>query len=243
MEQKKRGMGITWNQQSLRWFHTAGEYTGYNRKIAELLLAYLPDDASVCDIGCGAGLVDLELARKVKHVTCVDIDPVVVESVRADAQKQGIFNLTSVCMDGKALDGCWDAVITMFHGGIESYLDYSRLARRVFLMITHGMTSERFGPENRRPERCHGTEHTKQSLDELGISYQLLETQLEHGQPFTDWSDARKFVKAYSMPMEDEELEQYLREHLVETGEEAYPYYLPKTKKIGLFIIRKDGEA
>lgn len=236
-------MGITWNEQTLAWFHAAGEYTDYNRRVAEILLPYIPGEGTVCDIGCGAGLVDLELARSVKWITCVDINPKAAASVREDAKKLGISNLTAVCMDGRALTGSWDTVITLFHGGREAYENYSNLARSTYLMVTHGMTSQRFGPENRRPDRCHGTEYTRCELDKLGAAYELVELELEHGQPLMDWRDARCFVKAYSKPMEDGELERYLQEHLVETGDMRYPYYLPKKKKIGLFIIRKDGEA
>ncbi len=240
--ERNRKMGITWNEQSLAWFHAAGEYTDYNRRMAGLLLSHIPDKGTVCDIGCGAGLVDLELAKAVKWMTCIDINPAAVDSVRADAQRLGISNLTAVCTDGRKLTDSWDTVITLFHGGREAYMNYRKLAHHTFLMVTHGMTSQRFGPENRRPDRCHGTEITRRDLDALGVRYDLVETELEHGQPFTGWSDARCFVKTYSKPMEEGELDAYLQEHLVETGDAAYPYYLPKKKKIGLFIIRKDGE-
>jgi len=240
MKEKDKA-GITWNEQSLRWLLAAGEYTDYNQRMAEILLSYMPERGTVCDIGCGAGLVDLELAKAAGQMTCVDISPVAVEFVKTEAKQRGISNLTAICMDGRALDGSWDTVVTLFHGGGKAYLDYQKFARHTLLMVTHGMLSERFGPENRRPKRCHGTELTKQELDVLGVDYELVELELEHGQPFVDRMDAKQFVQTYSMSMEDDELMSYLEEQLVATGSEEYPYYLPKKKKIGLFIIRKDG--
>lgn len=234
--------GIVWNEQSLAWFHAAGAYTDYNRKLAKLLLPHIPAESTVCDMGCGAGLVDLELAGSVREITCIDIDPAAVESIRVDAKRLGCTNLSAVCMDGRLAERHWDVVLALFHGGREEYLSYMKLADRTLLLVTHGGISQRFGPKHRRPEKCHGTEYTVQELERLGVRYRLEIQELEHGQPLKSLEDARKFVTVHSEPMEPEELEEYLKEYLIETEDAVYPYYLPKRKTIGIFVIRRDDQ-
>ena len=35
-------MMIKWNERSVRWFHNASEFTGYNKKLAEIILNSIP---------------------------------------------------------------------------------------------------------------------------------------------------------------------------------------------------------
>lgn len=233
-------MKIVWNEQSLRWFQNASEYTGYNRKLAKILLERSPCRGSLCDLGCGAGLIDFELAPHFGEISCVDISMQAVDSVRSRAAKLGLKNISAVCMDARELSGQWETVIALFHGGEYSLAKYLSLASDRLIIATHGESRGNFGPPGKRVHKCFTAESVKSELDELGLCYSHDMHRLEYGQPFSSPADARAFVEAYSTAATGAELDSYLEEKLVRTGDRRFPLYLPNLKSIGIFVIRRD---
>ena len=63
-------MRIKWSEQTVRWFKTVVEYTGYNKKVAQVLKKYIPEGETLCDLGGGTGLVDFALADHCSAITC-----------------------------------------------------------------------------------------------------------------------------------------------------------------------------
>ena len=233
-------MHIVWNEQSVRWFHNASEYTGYNKKLAEVLLKSITRRGSLCDLGCGAGLIDFELAPHMERITCVDISPEAIRAVEHHARRLGLNNISALCMDASALEGEWDTVMALFHGGKDVFSKYFQLAKEQLILAAHGTLQGNFGPEGRKVKKCFDIKRVKEYLDERGIRYSLRELTLEYGQPLTDLRDAEAFVTAYSTPMDRSELDGYLRERLEKIDDDKFPYYLPNQKKLGLFLIRRD---
>ena len=233
-------MRIVWNEQTVRWFRNASAYTGYNRKLAQLLLAHIPCRETLCDVGCGLGLIDLELSPYIGQITCVDISAGVISALEQSIRQRGIANVTPVCADALSLQGQWDTAIALFFGGytlLPAYL--SRVQDRLILAV-HEESKGRFGPADHKAIKCTDVQNVKAFLDAQGIHYHLEIGALEYGQPFPDRQDAEAFVRAYSTPMRQDELDAYLSAHLQQTGQEDFPFYLPKEKKFGLFVIRRD---
>lgn len=233
-------MVIVWNDRSIRWFRNASEYTGYSKKLAQILLEYIPSRNTLCDMGCGAAQIDFELANYIAQICCIDISQTVIDAVEQQARRQNVTNLTARCMDASGAVGEWETVLALFHGGSDVVSRYLPLAKDQLILATHGSLRGGFGPENRRVTKCFDVNGVQADLDKLGIRYRLREVKLEYGQPFTNRQDAEKFVKAYSKPMEPRELDAYLDENLEQTGDPGFPYYLPKIKEMGLFVIRRD---
>jgi len=226
-------MKIVWSEQSIRWFQRASDYTGYSRELAKLLLEALPRGGTLCDMGCGSALIDYELAPRFREITCVDISDTVIRSVQEEVARRGIANITAVASDGRAVDGLWDAVIALFHDGSDLFERYFDKARDTLILATH---SARIPCSEE--DKCYDVPSTKQHLDSLGINYTVQEYALEYGQPLTDMEEARAFVRAYSST-DDAEQAAYLARALQPTGREDFPYYLPKTRRLGIFVIRK----
>lgn len=236
-------MMIVWNDRSLRWFRNASEYTGYHKKLAQILLEYIPSRNTLCDMGCGAAQIDFELAKYVEQVTCIDIAPEVISALEEQTRERNVTNITGRCMDGAQVKGEWETVIALFHGGANVVPKYLPLAKDQLILVTHGSLVGGFGPKGHQPVKCFDAGGIRADLDARGVKYQLRMEQLEYGQPFADLDDARAFVRAYTKPMEPEELEAYLQEKLERTEDERFPYYLPKKKDLGIFIIRRDENA
>ena len=229
---------IQWNDQEIKWFHNASEYTDYNTKLANLILCHAKVGGTLCDIGCGAGLVDLIMAPHFEHITCVDIGEKAIESIQNDVKEMEISNITALCQRGETLQGQWDNVITIFHGSSDVFQKYFQYATDRMIIISHDKKSERFGHKDKH-NHFYNASGTKEALDKMGIKYDMINTEIEHGQPFVDLEDAKNFFEHYVKFDTEEETLKYMKEHLVETGDAKYPYYQPKKKKFGMFVIRR----
>lgn len=233
-------MKIQWNPTTIQWFRDASAYTGYSRKLTELLLPYIPHRGTLCDMGCGAAVVDFEFAKYFQDVTCVDISPKAIAEVAAQAQKQGVSNLHPVCIDGKEFRGNFDTVIALFHGGPNIYEDYYPLAKQQLIIITHLGKCNTFSSKKHQEDHHFSSNRTKVLLDELKIRYTYLEESIEYGQPFRCLEDAITFMEIYKAPgMTQEELMDNLEKRLVKTEDPVFPYYLPNQKRMAIFIINK----
>ena len=234
---------IIWNEQTVHWFRQASEYTGYNRELAGLLLESLPTGGTLCDMGCGSGLVDFELAPYFREITCVDISEAAAAAVERTAAERGIAHVKALCADGSTVSGKWDCVMALFHGGPEAFERYYPKAAHTLLIATHASKVGDLGPQNRRVIKESDVAGLAAYLDARSIRYTLRNAELEYGQPLADPEEARRFVRNYAMPMESGELEAYLEQNLRKTGREDFPYYLPKQRKFGIFVIRRGDNA
>ena len=237
-------MRIVWNEQSLRWFREASEYTGYNRALAKILLRHIPERTTLCDLGCGAGLIDLELAPYFQEIICVDIARSAISALTEWAVEQNAPNVTPICADATELTGQWDTVLALFHGGGEFLTKYLPLADKRLILTTYLERKGDFGPKERKAPKRFAAAEVEGRLKAAGVRYTLEDHALEYGQPFRTCRAAEIFVRAYTQPMTQGELDAYLESALRETGREDFPYYLPKMKRFALFVIsRKENET
>jgi ubiquinone/menaquinone biosynthesis C-methylase UbiE len=89
-------------------------------------LRYGPRTRAI-DIACGPGTTALLLARKVRHVTCVDFSVGMLDRLRRNASAAGVDNITIVEADGQVLpfaDESFDLGVSMF--GLMFFPDRKR---------------------------------------------------------------------------------------------------------------------
>lgn len=77
--------------------------------IDDVMLAQLPDNASVLEIGPGGGRWSVELQPRVAHLTLADISPRVIEMCRE--RLAGASNVSYLVTDGQSLAGVADDAI------------------------------------------------------------------------------------------------------------------------------------
>lgn len=238
-------MPIVWNKKTINWFHTASTYTGFHRRLAEMLLPQLKTGGSFCDLGCGIGQLDLELAPHAERITCVDINPIALDVLRQEAAQKGITNLEVLQADAGSIEGLWDNVLMTFYGRAENMLDHAlKLCRNNLIFVTHAADEGSFSPKNARHPKCETVDRTIAILQQRGLNYQLINETLEYGQPLSSREEALDFIATYSKNTAPEALQAHLDEHLRENDHPDWPYYFPSQKRFGIIIIsRSDSVA
>lgn len=233
-------MKIVWNEQSIRWFRDADEFTGYNDRLAALICSHVSAPATLLDIGCGAGLLDLKLAPHFEKITCVDVNREAINAVRSGAAQTGIDNIEALCADAYRLQGSWDTVVAAFCGE-ETFFDaFFPLAVRELIFITHLNAEGNLGPHGKRVPHGFNSDVARSVLEAKRAKYHFESHTLEYGQPFKSMEAADVFLAAYTESMTKTERAAYLRSNLQTTGDPRFPFYLPKKKTLGLFVIPKN---
>ena len=234
-------MLVNWEDtRTARWLADAAEYTRHNAQLARLIVSLSPEGGTLCSLGCGLGLTELELTKHFEHITCVDVSGNVLAFLRAEISRRGLENMDCRVCDAHELTGSWDTVLAIHHGdGGDFAGPYLALARRRLIAVTNAPPSSELPPEKYRLRSTKNADTIAAALDARGLSYTRRDCLIEHGQPMESLTDARQFVLAYGMPLPDETLEQYLGKHLVATGSEDFPYYLPKEKRFSVFVIER----
>jgi precorrin-6B methylase 2 len=126
---------VLWDRNASRWNLTQTQ-DDYGEKVIERLK--LRSDWTILDVGCGAGILAIPLAKMCKHVTALDASSEMLRHLEHNAAQQGVSNIT--CMHklientiiGKDIDK-HDVVIASRSMGLEHDL-------RSFLMAMDNAT-------------------------------------------------------------------------------------------------------
>ena len=229
-----------WGAQTLAWYRRAADYGSYHRDLAALIAPHIPAGASVCDLGCGPGYLSLALLDHLPAVTALDRDQGALALLRTLGM--GRQGLTIIDADAMALtpDQHWDCMVLSFFGRITvgDHLDYFMSHCDRLISVVNGGSRSSFSATGSSARKKEYTPQVAAFLKEQGWHFTLEEHQLEFGQPLHDLEDARAFVRRYSPPgvsTDDSDLTARLQP-LPEGG-----FYLPNTKRFGLFIIEKEA--
>ena len=95
-------MRMEWNDSTIKAFKEASEYTKFHENLARYLKPLLSNCYSLCDIGCGLGIVDMYLSEFIDNITCIDIDKNVIDYLQKEINKKQIYNVKCCCDDYKS---------------------------------------------------------------------------------------------------------------------------------------------
>jgi len=223
---------ISWDERSLGWFSDFSRYTGFHEKLAELLCHKLSGCGTLCDLGCGAGLVDLYLAGSVRQITCVDQSEAAIAFLRRESAARRISNLTALVADCADLIGTWDAVLFSFFGTglLERFLPRCR-----HLTCVLGNDNAHGLLPGKQPRR-HSAAQLEALLTRRKIPYSVQTGKLEAGQPFADMEEALQFMQCYSGCTEQEAAD-FLTPRLIPIKADGFRFYLPRAKPIAIVTI------
>ena len=234
-------MQFSWDEQTIRWFVDASAYTGFHKALAQRIIPYLEQDYTLCDAGCGIGRLDLELAPYVRELTAVDLSDNAISALRQDALALGLNNIRAEVRDVESLTESYDAVLLSFFGQ-DSMFDLLKHCRRKLIRIVDADDRARLYPERHQRHIRDTVAVVSKQLEEKSISFELELVELEFGQPLRSWQDAEKFVLSNAPESPSEEVHEFLKKRIVETGRDDFPFYMPKKKGFGIFVMDKEKQ-
>ena len=232
-------MLIKWNACTTDWFRRASEYTGFHKKLSGILLSKMEGAKTVCDLGCGAGMIDFYLAERLEQVTCVDRVPEVIQLLKDEIIEKSAGNMQAFCEDMNSLDGIWDTCIMLFVGtATENIGKYLSLCKDKLLIVDRGGCREslQYGEKVRT---YHSLLPMINDFLNSGIRCNMTDYTLEYGQPLTSLKEAYQYVSYYHKNPRNISISEYIKRNIVRTADIKYPYYLPYQKTFGIVEIRK----
>ena len=238
-------MAFTWSERRINWYLDASGQCDFHQRLAREILPFLRAEDRVCDMGCGLGRLDLELAPHVAEITCVDTDAAVLERLAADAAARGIRNLRVRQCDAGQLQGQFDVVVMAFFGTPPSLM-FSCLARTRRKLIRVMSISR--GPAAASVSQAGGlqretAEDVSRVLETAGYPFALRRCTLSFGQPLASVEDAAAFVRVSAPESTGQTVRSFLRNHLVPGRSSQFPWELPKEKELGIFVVDAAGKT
>lgn len=229
-------MNFSWNYSTIKWYREANEHSRFFKNIADLIAPKLKEYSTFCDIGCGLGLLDLEISKNIKHVTCIDIDKNAVESLKESITQRKIKNIDTCLMNCDDIVNSWDVICISFFrsSDIEKFLHY---CKKLFAVVER--KNER-APELDKYRLFKKTtcDMVETELKSKGIQYYLTEAEFEFGQPLVSIDDAKNYIRSNTKGISERDLNDFLSNKLIQTDDSKYPFYIEKMKSIGIFEIK-----
>ena len=229
-----------WEQDMVRFMRDASEYGTYNRELVKRIAPYLNKEMHICDAGCGLGYLSLELAPYVATVTGVERHPDAAAVLAENSRALGCDNVISRCgsIAEAAPETPYDAMVFCFFGGIEEILEVSKAQcrGRVFI-ITRNYTNHRFSVGAHKTG-SYGRRTSRELLEKLNIPFEDTTLELEFGQPFRSFEDARRFYETYSKDADKAVItDEFLREKLVALDHEKFCWYMPHRRELAILTF------
>ena len=235
-------MNTVWTPEKIESYKQASEYTSFHKRLSVLAAPYLDKQWTLADIGCGPGLLDFWLAPMAACIDAIDNDSAAIEDLKkrlddvfltdrhtAEKIRPRLASLEDLAGES------WDVVLMGFFGfdaaAIEAAL---ALAARRVLVFMHGR------PDSEGPLAA-GDDGGKLSAAELeaflegkGFAFKKNVMEMQFGQPFKSLDDIHRLLAMYDG---DGKRSVGIEERIEKTNRFDYPYYLPKSISVAMFII------
>lgn len=240
---------FVWEEKSIDWYNRASLFSSYHKSIVDNLLEILRDDFIVYDLGCGLGYLDIEIAKYVKKVVCIDINHQAVKYLRKQCEEKNIENIEVIQGDWKdwTPNQSADLVILSYcNGMVNDFNKISSLSKKKILSILQNDNNgKNFNVHNHvnlevQFKRRETSKHVMTYLECKGIDFDYKNLKLDFGQPLDSVAEAREFINYYFKFDNDLLLDNYISINLKKN--DSF-YYLSNEKNIGLITINSYKEV
>lgn len=234
-------MMFLWKPEMVRFMKEASEYNPFYQGYARRIEQHIPLSAHICDAGCGLGYLSLELSKKYRKVTGIDISASPLNVFRENVRIQGSHNVEIIEEDiwMHRPESSYEGMVFCFFGDLmESLQIGKRHCSGTLILINRAWHEHRFSTNQRR---INGFIHSKteKQLEDLQIPHFSEVFEVEMGQPFRNLSDAKSFFRLYGGTESDEEsIEEAVRLRLEKRDSDVFPFYLPMKRQVGMITIQ-----
>ena len=232
-----------WNEEMVRFMRTASEYGDYHRRLVQRMRPALHSADQICDAGCGLGSLSAALSPYFDAITAADISDAALDVLRETIRTQNLTNITPLPCDLlQSTDRTrYDGMVFCFFGSLAEILPVAcRQCAKTLVIIKKNYELHRFSL-TAQPIRSETAPAACEALRAMGVPFLFDARELEHGQPFASLDEAVQFFRIYS---KDEApgavTPEAVLPRLQKTGDDAFPYYLPQIKRLGILTIKME---
>jgi SAM-dependent methyltransferase len=234
-----------WTPERIDNYKSASEYTSFHRKLSVLAEPYLDENWAMADIGCGPGMLDYWMAPMVKSIDAIDNDTAAIDYLTNKLEEIYITNRNisnkirpRLASLEDITDEMWDVVLLSFFGVNEYVLKkVLPLANRRLLIFIHGRPDTAVPFSAEKDGNTFTVSEMEKFLKEKNYSYKKNVMEMQFGQPFKSIGDIHSFLSSYDGGDDFEKRKMDAEERIIKTNRIDYPYYLPKSISVALFII------
>ncbi|MBQ1351631.1 MAG: class I SAM-dependent methyltransferase [Oscillospiraceae bacterium] len=226
-----------WEPEMIRFLLDAIDSTDYYQKLAAKIAPHLPQEAHVCDAGCGLGELSRALLPYCRRVTAIDRAAAPLEELQRRITAQEAEKMEICCGDIREVPPVqpYDAMVFCLFGSAEESLKIAaEQCTGTVILIKRSTGKHAF-----RPGSAEETPHTARSaeelLDQLQIPYELECFSLELGQPLRSLDDGVRFYTIYGR--EEKEAKEAVHQRIKQGRSQKFPYYLPNHKQLILLAF------
>ena len=228
---------FAWTEESAAFWEDSASYTQSYERLAERAAARLSPKGNLFEGGCGLGHLSVALAKRGFAVTAMDLSPLPLRYLRANADRAGV-RLTVRTGDVFTLpEGeLYDSAVFCFFGSVTEILNWAKgHCRDRLILLKKNWSTHRF---TRDPGvlRKYTYPLTCAELTLLGLPFETEVFDVDMGQPFRNLSDAVRFFRLYDPAEVLSEAEVLSR--LTTTKDPTFPYYLRAVRPVGMIVIR-----
>ena len=228
---------FAWTEESAAFWEDSAAYTNSYDLLAQKAAAHLTPGDNLFEGGCGLGHLSVALAKRGFAVTAMDLSPLPLRYLRANADRAGV-RLTVRTGDVFTLpEGeLYDSAVFCFFGSVTEILNWAKgHCRDRLILFKKNWSTHRF---TRDPGAVRKFTYplTCGELERLGVPFAAETFDADMGQPFRSLPDAVRFFRLYDPQAAMTEGEALSR--LTKTGDPVFPYYLPALRSVGMIVIQ-----
>ena len=187
-----------WNEDRIKWYLLASEYTGYHDNMTLEIKKIIPKGESLIDFGCGLGILPMKLSDYFSDIIGVDYDEHVLELLEDNIAKNKIKNFKTICSNcysGELLEKIEekDNILLSHFGDIEDYFYnfFDLFTKRMIIIRNDVEKSIVHNPnKNTIQDIC-------KFLDDRKIPYKIYRQTFEFGQPLKDDEEVIKYLNKW----------------------------------------------
>lgn len=230
---------IDWTPDGIAFLKDAAMFTGFYDELASHAIEFSSKGDSVCDAGCGIGMLSGALSKRERIVTGVDVSHDAIQAARKITDEGSGLQFWEKDVFAMSKSAVFDSMVFCFFGSVRETL---RVAyghcKGYVVMFRKNWRMRRFTTSPQPNHRIRFTE-AEDELKELGIPFDSHSFDLEMGQPFRCFDDALKFFSLYGKDPDPG----LIRSRLTATDSKEFPLFLPERKSVGLIAIRTEDIA
>lgn len=185
-----------WSDKSVIWYNNANNYSNYFYQLANELEDLIKDYHTITDLGCGPGLLSIELAKRNYRVDAFDISRVAINYLNNILKNHPMNNLVPHCENIYTLDNnrlANEVIIASHFGrGDDDFKFITNIPAKKYIIIKNVNHSNSIVGKHRATSN-----DIVNFLDTSSYNYTTKKMHIEFSQPLRTLYEIEEFKKFY----------------------------------------------